>query len=201
VEKSIILFLLILGFLSPTLSVYGENIEAQEQIDDLWKQGNLLLEEEKYEDAFVIFDQILEITPGNQDAINKIRYAAQNIPFKHMTNLAYQGYAHVEVRNSDGWLVGFVESDLIRYWPIAVDEYIEDTEISEIVSISGKTFEKRIIVDKYEAILEDTYFGLYSFHMTKLSYDVIIFNVKLPGYTVEPGDTLNTTLTVLREVT
>lgn len=200
-EKSIILFLSILGFLSPTLSVYGENIETQEQIDDLWKQGNLLLEEEKYDEAFVIFDQILEITPGNEDVINKIRHAAQNISFEYMTNSKYQGYTHVEVRNSDGWLVGFVESDLIRYWPIAVDEYLDDIEISEIVSINGKTFEKRIIVAENELILEDSFLGLVSFKMIKLSYDVFIFIAQLPGYTVEPGDTVTATLTVLREVT
>jgi len=50
-------------------------------------------------------------------------------------------------------------------------------------------------------ILEDTFLAIVSFHMTKLSYDVIIFNVQLPGYTVEPGDTVTSTLTVLREVT
>jgi len=136
-KKSIILFLLIPVFLSPMLSVYGENELNDKQIDDLVESTHRLLEQGKYTEALEVADVLVANFSEDLDMFVKI------FDTKPLKNSKYQGYAQIEIRNSDGWLVGFVETTKITYTPITADAFLDLYEIVEMVENNGKTFEKK----------------------------------------------------------
>ena len=154
---------LVLKNLDSVLEIEPDNIEV------LRNKGAILGITEKYDEAIKIFDKILVIEPNNTLALyNKARalynlekyYEASifldqalildgdNIQFIKLkydilnkSKEKIDGILQIQIRNSDGRLVGYIESDRINMWKnFGLDVYLSQLPIKNLVESDGEKF-------------------------------------------------------------
>lgn len=159
-----------------------------------------LIELEMYEQAIALFNVILESDPENETAIENRKIAIELIGLKSIKNSKYVAWVQVEIRNSDGVLVGFFENDVITFLSLSMtDEFLDTHPILNQVSSDGKTFEVRKII-KTILMERDYFFGGAILQSTDTKPFFTLFFSSHNGFTVTKNDIVNVTWTILREI-
>lgn len=189
-----------LGRIDESLKTLDKILETEpNNVEVLILKGKVLSESKMHGDAVSIFKKVLETEPKNEiakklvyDEINKIML----IPIK---NSKYLGNVVLELRNSDGVLIGVTVSDALGYLPHEItDEYLDSTPIKELVNFNGKTYEKREFQEILNAAIT-TFAGRAVLGYDKLGFDIFAFDVLPHAMIVEKGDRLVANWTILRE--
>ena len=70
----------------------------------------------------------------------------------HAAHSKFSGYVQIETRNSNGELISVTESDTLNYLPYYLtDEYLDENELTRIVSINGIKYEERKFKETWHA--------------------------------------------------
>ena len=107
-------------------------------------------------------------------------------------------YLQIQVRNSDGKLVAYIEPTVLYvYYPGLLDKYLDKKPNISIVTIDGKRFEQiqfeeRGTFDKYHT------YAQYEMWSLNNGQRVDILSLLHDGYVVVPGDTYSVLWTIIR---
>ena len=163
-------------------------------------KGKVLSETERHSEAFSIFKKALEIDPTNEDAKKQSYFAINHIRLIPITDSKYLGHVVLQLRNSQGTLVGVFVSDALGYLPHEItDEYLNSSPVKELVEINDQKYEKREFVETLHA-KKSTFIGKAVLGYDKLGYDIYPFDVLPHGITIEKGDTLRADWTILKKI-
>ena len=176
-----------ISYLDQVLEIEPQNVDA------LNNKGVAFIELERYEDAIIVMRQILQIDPENNVAYENKMIAFDHIEMTVTKNSEFDAFVQVQVRNSAGNLVSFVESDKTWFLPHLITyEFLELIPVVETIVRDGQTYESRVIMTIHNA--ERTGFAGTSYLVV---YDdendeepISIFEAMMHGYIVEPGDTM-----------
>ena len=181
-------------FFDDILQIYPKNEDVMNNM------GIALIELERYEEAIDLYNRILEINPDNLAAIDNRRIAFEAIGIEYIKNSKFIAYVQIEIRNSQGNLVGYLESDVIKYLPHSLtDEFLDSYPVKEVVSKKDQSYEVRKIL-KTQYIEKDDFVGatILQSHDTKPYFT--LFFAAHHGITLEKGDTVKVLWTILRAI-
>lgn len=163
-------------------------------------KGIALRELGKYEQAIELFNRVLELDPENETVIENRRVVIEAIELKHIKNSKYMAWVQIEIRNSDGSLVGFFETDVIKFLPLSMtDEFLNTYPVSNQVSENSKTFEVRKIIQT-KLIEKDDFVGVTVLQSPNTKPFFTLFLSSHHGFTFAKNDTVKVTWTILREI-
>ena len=116
-------------------------------------------------------------------------------------NTKYVAIVQSEIRNSNGILAGIGESDIISVLPHSItDDFLDSFPVVEKIVRDGVTYEKIIVIDNFYS--EDDRFKGQAVLISEISdEEIILFSALTHGYTVEMGDQITHTWTILRQIT
>jgi len=167
----------------------------------LLAQANIYSNLERFSEATNTYERVLKIEPTNKFAID---YVHDNIISREpvsMKNTKFSGYVQIETRNSKGELISITESDTLKYLPYYLtDEYLDENELTRIVSINGIKYEERKFKETWHAS-EDVFLGRITLSSDKIGININLFESLPHAVTVEKGDTAIAYWTILRQVT
>jgi len=190
-----------IGKIDESLQTLDKILELEpNNVEILILKGKVLSEVKRYHQAFSILKKALEIDPSNDDAKKQSYFAISHIRLIPITSSKYLGHVVLQVHNLQGDLVSVTVSDALGYLPHEItDEYLESTQVKEIVVLNGKKYEKREFVETLHST-EQTFIGRAQLVYDKLGYDIRPFDVLPHGITVEKGDILRGEWTIFREI-
>src|SRR3989344_4940631 len=190
-----------LGKIDESLQTLDNILEIEpSNVNVLILKGKVLSETKRHGEAFSIFKKALEIDPTNEYAKKQSYFAINHIRLIPITNSKYLGHVVLQVRNSQGVLVGVFVSDALGYLPHEItDEYLNSSPVKELVEINGQKYEKREFVETLHG-KKSTFIGKAVLGYDKLGYDIYTFDVLPHGITIEKGDTLRTDWTILKKI-
>ena len=190
-----------LGKIDESLQTLDEILKIEpNNVDVLILKGKVLSETKRYSEAFSIFKKVLEIDPTSENAKKQSYFAINNIRLIPITNSKYLGHVVLQVRNSQGMLVGVFVSDALGYLPHEItDEYLNSSPVKELIEINGQKYEKRELVEILHA-KKSTFIGRAVLGYDKLGYDIYPFDALPHGITIEKGDTLRADWTILKKI-
>lgn len=190
-----------LGSIDESLQTLDKILELDpNNVDVLILKGKVLSESKRHNEAFSAFKKALEVEPKNDNAKKMSYYEINEIMLLPIKNSKYLGNVILELRNSDGALVGVTISDALGYLPHEItDEYLDSTPIKEMIQLKGKTYEKREFEEGLHATTT-TFVGRSVLGYDKLGFDIFVFDVLPHGIIVGKGDRLTASWTVLRQV-
>jgi len=190
-----------LGRSDESLQILDKILETDpNNVDVIILEGKILSELKKHSEAASAFKKALEIEPGNEDAKKRLYYEINEIMLIPTTNSKYLGNVILELRNSDGILVGVTVSDALGYLPHEItDEYLDSVPIKEVVHLNGKTYEKREFQEVFNSVTM-TFVGRSVLGYDKLGFNIFVFDVLPHAMIVEKGERLVADWTILRQV-
>jgi len=190
-----------LGKIDESLQTLDNILEIEpSNVNVLILKGKVLSEEKRHDEAFSIFKKALEMDPTNEDAKKQSYFAINHIRLIPITNSKYLGHVVLQVRNSQGALVGVFVSDALGYLPHEItDEYLNSSPVKELVEINGQKYEKREFVETLHG-KKSTFIGKAVLGYDKLGYDIYPFDVLPHGITMEKGDILRADWTILKKI-
>ena len=190
-----------LGKIDESLQTLDNILEIEpSNVNVLILKGKVLSETKRYSEAFSIFKKALEFDPANEDAKKQSYFAINHIRLIPITNSKYLGHVVLQVRNSQGALVGVFVSDALGYLPHEItDEYLNSSPVKELVEINGQKYEKREFVETLHG-KKSTFIGKAVLGYDKLGYDIYPFDVLPHGITMEKGDILRADWTILKKI-
>jgi len=190
------------------LGKYQEAIDLFDKIlqivpeheNSLNNKGAVLLKLEKYEEAIELYNRILEIDPDNVSAIGNRRIAFEAIGIEYIKNSKFIAYVQIEIRNSQGNLVGYLESDVIKYLPHSLtDEFLDSYPVKDVVSKKDQSYEVRKILQT-QYIEKDDFVGATRLQSPDTKPYFTLFFASHHGITLEKGDTVKVLWTILRAI-
>ena len=190
-----------LGKIDESLQTLDNILEIEpSNVNVLILKGKVLSETKRHGEAFSIFKKALEIDPTNESAKKQSYFAINNIRLIPITNSKYLGHVVLQVRNSQGMLVGVFVSDALGYLPHEItDEYLNSSPVKELVEINGQKYEKREFVETLHG-KKSTFIGKAVLGYDKLGYDIYPFDVLPHGIIMEKGDTFRADWTILKKI-
>src|SRR3989344_4674899 len=190
-----------LGKIDESLQTLDNILEIEpSNVNVLILKGKVLSETKRHGEAFSIFKKALEMDPTNEDAKKQSYFAINHIRLIPITNSKYLGHVVLQVRNSQGVLVGVFVSDALGYLPHEItDEYLNSSPVKELVEIGGQKYEKREFVETLHG-KKSTFIGKAVLGYDKLGYDIYPFDALPHGITIEKGDTLRADWTILKKI-
>ena len=182
---ALLLFVVVLTNIIP-LTAFAE---LEDDTETLNKKGQNAVRLEQYDEAIFYFDKVLQIDPNNINALNNKGNALTELKKKFIV------YGQLQVRNSEGRLVTYMELDKVEI----LDPILLEKEISKIMpeatTIDGKNykiFKMTIIAEnkKYDTVIAETGFGYTSGYYFIHSYH--------DGYLITVGDTVTSEWTIIK---
>ena len=162
-------------------------------------KGVLLANLNQHWEAIATFDQVLEMDPNNTTALRNRNIAFDKVMIVSTNDSKYLAHSVVEVRNSQGVLVGVLVTNDIKYLPHHLtDEYLQLFPVTETIVIDNQVYEKRVI------IVNGTFNKEFFISNTNIltpkitSQLVAVFRALHHGIPVTPGDTATTEFTIFR---
>ena len=193
--NSALFTLILLIILSTTLTI----AESQDDVDTLFKKGLEATIKQKYDEAIQYFDKVLEIDPNNAIALSnkKIvlnRDVSYSVTQENKDKLSI--FVQIQIRNSVGQLVGYIESDRIRIPDLELIGIILDTTTvgKPTFTQNGQNFVRNEISSTGEYDGDDTV-------ISKTGYiqgNTWLFYADHDGYPLVRGDQTITLWTVIR---
>ena len=112
------------------LSITLTNAESQDDVDALFRKGLEATIKQKYDEAIQYFGKVLEIDPNNAIALSnkKIvlnRDILHSVTQENKTGLSI--FVQIQIRNSAGQLVGYIETDRVEISDLELIGIILDT--------------------------------------------------------------------------
>jgi tetratricopeptide (TPR) repeat protein len=149
----------------------------------LWKLKN-------FTGALYYFSRVIDVDPKNITPIIKNEVAVFNtIGLKDIENSKFShSYLELEVRNSKGWLVSYIETKRIAFLDSnLLDKVLDDYAEKQIITINGQKFEEYKITQKVD--YAGSSFAAKTTYYAENKYMSIIFLIaSQPSYTFEQGD-------------
>jgi len=210
-----------------SLSYLEKILEQEpDRVEALSLKGQLHIKLEQYDEALSYFDKVLDIQPDNIPALNAkgvilakigkfdeaISYFEQVLSiqsdnhqvrlnwFNTAKNLSYdvnQGSLIVQVRDSNGSLISYQESNQVRVVRLTSNEFLRTFDITDVITIEGQKFNVYEKIIKVTPTKEDMF--------TKIKYVQTYDDVKFVGaYSiinggfVREGDSVILKWTILR---
>jgi len=105
----------------------------------------------------------------------------------------------IELRNSDGKLISYIEGKkIIQMRPAYLKEYLDGLSDKKIVTIQGKKFELIQFEKQIEHVAKYHAFAIYSLKIPVNGEMTQILLINNDAYQVAPGDTIKPWFTILR---
>jgi len=159
-------------------------------------KGAALTRLENYEQAISSFDQILDINPMDATALKNRHIAFQEMGVKSIEDSKYSAHVQIQVRNSDGILVGVIEIKKVDHSPHPItDEFLENYPVKETFEKNGVFYVTREIVVSLNAD-EDYFISSNKLFSQKYGYPIIVFMILHHSFVVEKGDTAEAVWTI-----
>lgn len=184
-----------------SLQILDKILETEpNNVEVITLKGKILSESKRHTESISAFKKALEIEPRNENAKKLLYYEINEIMLIPIKNSKYLGNVILELRNSDGILVGVTVSDALGYLPHEItEEYLDSVPIKEVVHLNDKTYEKREFQEVLNAAIT-TFVGRSVLGYDKLGFDIFAFDVLPHAMIVEKGDRLVADWTILRQV-
>jgi len=181
-----------LGKHEAAISHFDQVLEIEPQnVMALNNKGAAFMELERYEDAIIVMRQVLQIDPENNPALENKMIAFDRIEMVTTENSEFDAFVQVQVRNSAGNLVSFVESDKTWFLPHSITyESLESIPVIETIVRDGQTYELHVIMIAHSA-LAPVFIGTANLAVYDGENDkepIFIFKALTHGYILEPGD-------------
>ena len=180
-------------YFDKVLEIDPKNVEA------LNNKAAALIKLAKYDDAIQYFDKVLEIDPKNAIALsNKKIVLNRDVSYSvtHENKDRLSVFVQIQIRNSAGQLVGYIESDRVRIPDLELLYIILDTTtVGKSTFIqNGQSFVRNEISTVGEYDEEDTV-------ISKTGYvqgDTWLFYADHDGYPLVKGDQTIILWTIIR---
>jgi len=183
------------------ISIFDAILDSDSNnVGTLINKGTALMMLGSYDEAIASFDKVLQIDQKNEKALKNRNMAFKKIGLMPYIDSEYLVYVQIQVRNAQGSLVSVTEADTIKFLPHQLtDEFLDLIPVKEIMSINGKTFEKKEIKTEFTPN-EDMFISSTRLVAEKFGDSIVVFFTLNHAYTVERGDNITAYWTVLRAV-
>ena len=159
-------------------------------------KGAALTRLENYEQAISSFDQILDVNPVDETALKNRNIAFGEMGVKSIDDSKYSAHVQIQVRNSDGILLGVIETKKVDHRPHSItDEFLENYPVKETFEKNGVFYETREIIASLNAD-EDYFISSNKLFSQKYGYPIIVFIILHHAFVVEKGDTAEAVWTI-----
>ena len=181
-----------ISYFDKVLEIDPNNVYA------LNNKGTSLIKLSRYKEAISYFDIVLEINPRDTVALDNKQIAmSREGSYSSKDNIGkFIIYVQIQIRNADGQLAGYIESDKITVEkPDLLDVILDTTTLQKSnFTINGQNFELK------EIGTSTVHKGNYTVH-SKTGFvrdDTFILLANHDGYQLVPGDTFTALWKIIR---
>lgn len=167
------------------LNIDPENVNA------LNNKGAALWKIKNFTGALYYFSRVLDVDPKNITPIVKNEVAVYNtIGLKNIENSRFSNsYLELEVRDSKGRLVSYIETKLIAFLDSnIIDKILDDYAEKQDITINGQKFKEFKITQTFDYSGPSSFAAKTTYYAENKYMDVIFLIASQPSYTFEPGD-------------